>query len=294
MEPTIKRLPRRRQYVVIDQTVVEDIRLSWAARGILGYLFSRPDDWQVRVTDLSRRGYLSRDSIYKLLKELRKYGYVTYHRHRNNRGQYQGGIYNVHEAPEPPRTKIPHVATPDVAKPDAAPPHTVKQHALTNTQDNLITTTTYKTNNNSTTTTTQRSGRDVELIYPKEILNEERDQATKLIRTLSPTLAQQILDEWAGIIVANAIRSSKLGCLRGLVNRAKEGNFTPEKGPGIAAARVRQQQVASSQEQTKAEPLPAPNPNTPIAQRLNAIRKRQQGRNSSEHTQPTLPTGSTS
>ena len=52
MEPTIKRSPRRRRYVIIEQSVVEDSRLSWAARGILGYLLSRPDSWQVRVKDL--------------------------------------------------------------------------------------------------------------------------------------------------------------------------------------------------------------------------------------------------
>ena len=54
MESTIKRSARRRQYVIIEQSVVEDSRLSWAARGILGYLLSRPDNWQIRVTDLSR------------------------------------------------------------------------------------------------------------------------------------------------------------------------------------------------------------------------------------------------
>ena len=134
MEPTIKRSPRHTQYLVVDHSVVENSDLSWAARGILCYLLAKPDNWQVRVTDLSRRGDLGRCSIYKLLKELRKFGYVTYHRHRNGKGQYQGGIYYVHEIPEPPRTKIPHMVTPDVAEPDTAPPNTVKQHALTEGQ----------------------------------------------------------------------------------------------------------------------------------------------------------------
>ena len=131
MENTIRRLPRHHRFVVIEHSVVEDSRLSWAARGILVYLLSKPDDWSVRVTDLSRRGDLGRCSIYKLLKELREFGYVTYHPQRNEKGQYRGGIYTVHEAPESPRTKIPHAAIPDVAEPDTAPPDMVKQHALT-------------------------------------------------------------------------------------------------------------------------------------------------------------------
>lgn len=273
MENTIKRLPRRQRFVMIEQSVVEDSRLSWAARGILAYLLSKPDDWSVRVTDLSRRGDLGRCSIYKLLKELREFGYVTYHSQRNEKGQYRGGIYTVHEAPESPRTKIPHAAIPDVAEPDM-----VKQHALTNTQDNLITTTTYETEKNLITTTTDEGSGGVELIYPKEILKEEQVQAEQLIQALSPVLAQQVLDEWAGIIVANAIRSSKIGCLRGLVVRAKEGSFTPEKGLSIKAARKRQQQITSVQEQSRIDNLPPPDPNNPITKRINSIAARQQNK----------------
>jgi hypothetical protein len=284
MEPTIKRLPRHRQFVIIEQSVVEDSRLSWAARGVLGYLLSRPDDWQIRVTDLSRRGDLGRCSIYKLLKELRKFGYVTYHRQRNDKGQYYGGVYNVHEAPEPPRTKIPHVDIPDVVEPDTVPPDTVKQYVLPNTQDNLITTTTYETEKNliTTTTTTEGSGGNVELIYPKEILSDEYKQADKLVQPLPLVLAQQVLDEWAGIIAANAIRSSKLGCLRGLVGRAQEGNFTPEKGLSIKAARKRQQQITSVQEQVRKDNLPPPDPNSAIAKRINSIAARQRNKSTPE------------
>lgn len=60
MTQTIRRATRRRQFVVLEQRTVEDGRLSWAARGLLTYLLSRPDEWQVRVTDLKRRGDLKR------------------------------------------------------------------------------------------------------------------------------------------------------------------------------------------------------------------------------------------
>ena len=46
---------RRHPYVVIDRRPLEDERLSWAARGLLGYLLAKPDDWQLRVSDLCRR-----------------------------------------------------------------------------------------------------------------------------------------------------------------------------------------------------------------------------------------------
>jgi hypothetical protein len=174
------------------------------------------------------------------------------------------------------------VAIPDVVTPDVAAPDTVKPQPLTNTEHNLITSTTYKSNNDSLTTTTHCSGGDTELIFPKAVLKAERVQAANLIKSLSPKLAQQILDEWAGIIAADAIRSSRLGCLRGIINHAKIGKFTPEKGLRIAAARKRQQQQACIQEQTRKETLPPPDPNNPITRRINAIAARQQNKNRSE------------
>jgi hypothetical protein len=79
MSHPIIRVRRRHRFVIIDQRAVEDTRLSWAARGLLGYLLSRPDDWKVLVKDLQRRGDLGRDGIYQLLKELRTT--VNYHRY---------------------------------------------------------------------------------------------------------------------------------------------------------------------------------------------------------------------
>jgi hypothetical protein len=174
------------------------------------------------------------------------------------------------------------VATPDVVTPDVAAPDTVKPQPLTNTEHKLITSTTYKNNNDSLTTTTHCSGRDSEFIFPIEILKAELTQVANLIKPLSPKLAQQILDEWAGIIAANAIRSSRLGFLRGIINHAKIGKFTPEKGLRIAAARKRQQQQACIQEQTRKETLPPPDPNNPITQRITAIAARQQNKNRSK------------
>ena len=43
MANTIIRAPQRQRFLVIDQRTVEDTGLSWAARGMLAYLLSRPD-----------------------------------------------------------------------------------------------------------------------------------------------------------------------------------------------------------------------------------------------------------
>ena len=84
---------RRHPYVVIDRRPLEDERLSWAARGLLGYLLAKPDDWQLRVPDLCRRGDLGRDAVLGLLQQLRMLGYLERRQVRDERGRVAGDDY---------------------------------------------------------------------------------------------------------------------------------------------------------------------------------------------------------
>jgi hypothetical protein len=150
MSHTIIRARRRHRFVIVDQRAVEDTRLSWAARGLLGYLLSRPDDWKVLVKDLQRRGDLGRDAVYKLLKELRAAGYLSFEQARDRQGRIRGGTYYVHETPASPHPDLPDTVRPDTAKPDTAEPGPVKPEALLKTELNLIPTTTTTTTHNKT------------------------------------------------------------------------------------------------------------------------------------------------
>jgi len=80
-------------------------------------------------------------------------------------------------------------------------------------------------------------GELLDLVYPKDLLPAERSRAEVMISALVAPLNQQVLDEWAGIIAADAIRSSLLGCLRALITRAQAGTFTPERALRVAQAR---------------------------------------------------------
>ncbi len=123
MSNTIIRAPRRHRFVIIDQRAVEDARLSWAARGLLGYLLSRPDDWKVLVNDLRKRGDLGRDGIYRLLRELRDVGYMRFMNARDKQGRIRGGTYIVQEI----------AATPDPVNPEALPTTEVNLRRTTTT-----------------------------------------------------------------------------------------------------------------------------------------------------------------
>jgi len=124
MTTRIIRAARRYRYAQIDIRAIEDTRLSWAARGLLIYVLSRPDDWRVIARHLARQGDLRRDGIYRLLRELRTCGYVRLVRRRNDEGTFAGADYYVREIAEnaPPRPILPDSVEPDTAIPGPVKP----------------------------------------------------------------------------------------------------------------------------------------------------------------------------
>ncbi len=123
MTRTIIRAARRHRYTTLDVQIIEDIRLTWAARGVLAYLLSRPDNWRVIIKDLQRRGDLGRDGIYTVLRELRRAGYLHFDRIRDEFGRVREGCYIVTEEPTPELLPAwPDEAEPNTDEPDRAQP----------------------------------------------------------------------------------------------------------------------------------------------------------------------------
>ena len=76
----------------------EDVRLSWGARGVMGYLLTKPDGWTVRNSDLLKRSPAGRKKLSSLLKELRLFGYMRRHRIRNEYGKFEW-VTEIYESP---------------------------------------------------------------------------------------------------------------------------------------------------------------------------------------------------
>jgi hypothetical protein len=72
----IKVQKRTDPYARIDNRVLNDKRLSYRARGILAYLLSKPNDWEVQADDIVRRGKEGRDAVRAAFRELRDCGYA--------------------------------------------------------------------------------------------------------------------------------------------------------------------------------------------------------------------------
>ena len=79
----IIRAPRpERDFTVIANHILNDARLSWAARGMLAHLLSKPDHWSVNVQALVNETQAckrtsGRDAVYRTLEELEKAGYIV-------------------------------------------------------------------------------------------------------------------------------------------------------------------------------------------------------------------------
>lgn len=109
MEQTIFRRRIRGQYFTMHKTIVNDARLSFKAKGIMAYLMSKPDDWDIRLEDVIAHASDGKTSVYSGIKELVDAGYMTRTEVRE-RGQFGGVVYFIYDEP--------YTEKPDTEKPD--------------------------------------------------------------------------------------------------------------------------------------------------------------------------------
>ena len=121
---TTIRVEKTENYSVIANACIEDERLTWQARGLLVYLLSKPNDWQVRVAELIAQSPAGRDAVYSTIRELTTHGYIESHREQRADGRFGGVSYIVRELPTGLRSPLaiplknpPHTGYPDTVKP---------------------------------------------------------------------------------------------------------------------------------------------------------------------------------
>ena len=100
-------------YVMINKKGIQDPNLSWAAKGLLAYLLSLPDDWTIYAKELLKHTSSGETNTYTVIRELLRHGYMEKIEYR-----YKGKIlalnYTVFEVPV------------DVTKTDTSKPRIVK------------------------------------------------------------------------------------------------------------------------------------------------------------------------
>ncbi len=121
MSKTIFRVKKNpdNPYVMIDKRPIENRELSWKAKGILAYLLSRPDDWEIWILDLVNRSTDGESAVRAGLRELRKAGHLVYVGRERDAGQVKRAIWEIHEVARiSPDSQNQHQVPPNSEKPN--------------------------------------------------------------------------------------------------------------------------------------------------------------------------------
>lgn len=112
-------------YAIIDKRPLDDIGLSWKAKGLLAYLLSKPDNWRPIIEELAKASKDSIDSVRSGLKELERAGYLVRKMIRDNRGKIAGWEHIVYESPQLgfPQLGNPILDNPQLDFPQLDSPH---------------------------------------------------------------------------------------------------------------------------------------------------------------------------
>lgn len=86
-------------YVMLNKQFLNDEDISWKAKGILAYLLSLPDDWQIYESEVVKHSKDGLNALRSGLKELIDNGYVVRLQKRNGKGHFVGYEYCVYEIP---------------------------------------------------------------------------------------------------------------------------------------------------------------------------------------------------
>jgi len=93
----IERLKHRERYGILDMSAIEDERLSLKGRGLLIYLVSRPQPWNISIESIAAQLKDGRDSVQSAFKELETLGYLEQCRSKGTNGQPVETTWTVYE-----------------------------------------------------------------------------------------------------------------------------------------------------------------------------------------------------
>jgi len=80
-------------YFQMDNESIQDPSLSWAAKGLLAYLLSLPEEWEVHLRDIFSRSTCSRLATESAMNELISAGYVKKEQGENKRRTTKFTVY---------------------------------------------------------------------------------------------------------------------------------------------------------------------------------------------------------
>lgn len=95
----VMRVEKSRNYTVMSNYHLTDLRLSLKAIGLLSKILSLPDGWDYTVIGLTKICTEGKAAVATAIKELEAAGYIERRQLRRPDGSFGGTEYVVHEAP---------------------------------------------------------------------------------------------------------------------------------------------------------------------------------------------------
>ncbi|KUI97241.1 conserved phage C-terminal domain-containing protein [Vibrio sp. MEBiC08052] len=142
---SIRRAKRDQCFTLVGNHIFQEGHLSFQAMGMLTYLLSKPDHWQVSPAHLANVTQGSakktgRDGVYAILKELRQVGYVMTQKHAS--GEIEYIVFDEPKTVYPDEVihAVPCSETdkPDLAEPDPAQTTQVRTDPKQKRNDQLL------------------------------------------------------------------------------------------------------------------------------------------------------------
>jgi hypothetical protein len=90
MADYIKRAKRKTNFTTVNNDYLQDAGLSWKGKGLITYIMSLPEEWNLNIADLKNRSKDGRDATAAGIRELIECGYCMRDRMRNESGMFTG------------------------------------------------------------------------------------------------------------------------------------------------------------------------------------------------------------
>jgi hypothetical protein len=94
-------------FTAIPNTILNDVNLSWKAKGIFSFLASKPDTWQFSMAYIVKQATGGKSSLQSGIKELEEAGYLRRERMYDENRQFKGYMYILEEGSKTRQTENP-------------------------------------------------------------------------------------------------------------------------------------------------------------------------------------------
>jgi hypothetical protein len=131
---TLCRVTHNKNYTTVNNTIADDNRISWRAKGLWFFAFSRRNDWKFYIKDLVNRSTDGKESVRKGLLELEEYGYLERIQSKDSTGKFTAFEYIFHEVALEIKIILPQSDLPIADLPISVNPPLVSTQSLTSTK----------------------------------------------------------------------------------------------------------------------------------------------------------------